>query len=67
VDPNTYRECKLTPNDHFTVRIAVWDGRVVGADVMAKVPAKKDCIERAVRAIEYKEKVHAINTVEYTL
>lgn len=66
VDIETYKECKVTPNDRFTVKIAVWDGRVVGADVKASTPAKQQCIDRVVRAIEYKERVESINTVEYS-
>ena len=65
MDQATYKECKLTQNDHFTIRIAVWDGRVVGADIKA-APSKKECIERVVRAITYGEKVKSVNTVEYS-
>jgi hypothetical protein len=64
-NPDTYKECKVAQNDRFKVRIAVWNGKVVGADVEAP-PAKKDCIDRVVRAIEYKEQVESINTVEYS-
>jgi hypothetical protein len=61
---DTFKECKLTQNDHFKLKLAVWDGRVVGADVTAQ-PAKKECIDRVVRTIEYKEKEKSINTVEF--
>jgi hypothetical protein len=61
---DTFKECKVTQNDHFKVKLAVWDGKVVGADVTA-APAKKECIDRVVRAIEYKEREKSINTVEY--
>jgi hypothetical protein len=61
---DTFKECKVTQNDHFSVKLAIWDGRVVGADVKAQ-PAKSECIDRVVRAIEYKEKVKSINTVEF--
>lgn len=64
IDPATYKECKISEKDHFKVRIAVWDGRVVGADITAP-PSKKDCIERVVRAITYGEQVKSVNTVEY--
>jgi hypothetical protein len=64
IDPAAYKECKVTQNDHFKIRIAVWDGRVVGADVTAP-PSKRECIERVVRAITYGEKVKSVNTVEY--
>lgn len=66
MDIETYKECKITTNDHFTVRIAIWNGKVVGADVKAATPAKTECIDRVVRALEYKEQVESINTVDYS-
>ncbi len=66
MDIETYKECQITPNDHFKVKIAIWMGKVVGADVKAATPAKTECIERVVRALEYKEQVESINTVEYS-
>jgi hypothetical protein len=64
IDPDTYKECKIGQNDHFKVRIAVWDGRVVGADIAAP-PSKKACIERVVWGITYGEQVKSVNTVEF--
>jgi hypothetical protein len=63
---DTYKECKVTQNDHFSLRIAVWDGKVVGADVKAQPEAKRQCIDRVVRALTYKEQVKSINTVEFS-
>jgi hypothetical protein len=62
-----FSPCKLKPSDKFTVKIAVWDGRVVGADVKSTNKALAQCIDGAVRKIEYKEKVESINTVELSL
>jgi hypothetical protein len=62
----TYKECKVTEADKFKVKLAIWDGKVVGADVTASTPAKKECIERVVRALEYEEQVESVNTVEYS-
>lgn len=63
---DTYKECKVSQGHRFKVRIAVWDGRVVGADVDAKGNKKlAECIDGVVRKLEYKEKVKSINTVEF--
>lgn len=67
MDIATYKECKVTQNTHFTVKVAVWDGRVVGADVEAKGnKALASCIDGVVRKLEYKERVESINTVEFS-
>jgi hypothetical protein len=68
VNVETYKECKVNQSTHFTVRIAVWNGKVVGADVAAKGNKKlEECIDGVVRKLEYKEKVESINTVEFSL
>jgi hypothetical protein len=67
VNVETYKECKVNQSQHFKVKIAVWDGRVVGADVDAKGNKKlAECIDSVVRKLEYKEKVQSINTVEFS-
>ncbi len=66
MDIETYKDCKITPNDHFQVKLAIWMGKVVGADVKAATPDKTQCIDRVVRGLEYKEQVESINTVEYS-
>ncbi len=62
---DTYKECKVKPSDKFKVRIAVWDGKVVGANVTSSNKALAQCIDGVVRRIEYKDKVESINAVEY--
>jgi hypothetical protein len=63
----TYKDCKISQSTHFTVKIAVWNGRVVGADVETKGnKALAACIDEVVRKLEYKEQVEAINTVEFS-
>jgi hypothetical protein len=64
--PETYEDCKLKPSDKFKVRLAVWDGRVVGANVTSPNKALAQCIDGVVRKLEYKDRVEAINTVEYS-
>jgi hypothetical protein len=66
-DIDTYKECKVSQSTHFTVKIAVWNGQVVGADVDAKGNKNlANCIDGVVRKLEYKERVEAINTVEFS-
>lgn len=62
----TYQECKVKQTDKFKVRIAVWDGKVVGADVTSRNKALAQCIDGVVRKLEYKDRVESINTVEYS-
>jgi hypothetical protein len=63
---DTYKPCNVTQSHHFTVRIAVWDGDVVGADVKAPNKTLAECIDQVVRNLKYKEKAESINTVEYS-
>ncbi len=65
-DLATYKACNVTSYHHFQVRIAVWDGRVVGADVQSPNKQVERCVDGVVRGLEYKEKVQSINTVEYS-
>lgn len=63
---DTYKDCKVKQSDKFKVRIAVWDGRVVGANVTSHNKALAQCIDGLVRKLEYKDRVESINTVEYS-
>lgn len=63
---DTYAECKVKQSDKFRVRIAVWDGKVVGANVSSPNKTLAQCIDGVVRKLEYKDRVEAINTVEYS-
>lgn len=63
---DTYQECKVKQSDKFKVRIAVWDGKVVGANVTSNNKALAQCIDTVVRRLEYKDRVESINTVEYS-
>jgi hypothetical protein len=62
----TYKECKVKPSDKFKVRIAVWEGKVVGANVTSTNKVLAQCIDGVVRRLEYKDQVESINTVEYS-
>jgi hypothetical protein len=63
---DTYQECKVKQSDKFKVRIAVWDGKVVGANVTSHNKVLAQCIDGVVRKLEYKDRVESINTVEYS-
>lgn len=65
-DAALYEPCKVSSSSRFTVRLAVWDGRVVGADVKAPNPDLERCIDGVVRQLEYKERAKSINTVEFS-
>ena len=64
-NPDTYKPCKLTPAHHFTVKVAIWDGKTVGLDIDAP-PAIKDCIAQQIKAIQWPEPVESINTIDYS-
>ena len=40
LEPDFYKQCKLSPSQHFTIKFAVWDGRAVGIDITTQ-PANK--------------------------
>lgn len=64
-----YAPCKARPQDHFTLRVAVWDGRVVGVDVTTKPKNDKlaACLREQVETVTYKDKAKSLNTVEFSL
>jgi len=66
--PALYEPCKLRGSDHFTVRVAVWNGKAVGLDVTTKPKNEKlaTCLREQVAAVEWREKVASLNTVEYS-
>jgi hypothetical protein len=68
-DPKVYDSCKLAPNQHFKLKVAIWQGKAVGVDVEAQPPNKKvvECVDKVVRGITWEDKVPSLNTVEYSL
>lgn len=64
-----YKPCKMAPNQHFKLKVAIWDGKAVGIDVAATPKNDKvvACIKEQIAAITWKDKVKALNTVEYQL
>ena len=67
-DPSVYQPCKLAGNQHFTLKVAVWEGRVVGIDLKTQPnnDAVADCIKQQVNQLEWTDKVKSLNTVEFS-
>ena len=64
-DPKTYEPCKLRAQDHFKLKVAVWDGRAVGIDIESKNKKLAECIRQQISQLKWRDKVKSLNTVEY--
>lgn len=66
MDGKLYEPCKLG-SAHFKVKVAVWNGKVVGIDLTTTPnnPKLADCIKSRIREITWEDKVKSLNTVEY--
>lgn len=66
--PEVYEPCKLKGHQHFTVRVAVWQGKAVGLDVTTKPDSDelKSCLRTQIEALEWDDKVASLNTVEFS-
>lgn len=67
MDENLYKPCKMSPNQHFKLKVAIWDGKAVGIDLSATPKNDKvvACIKQQINGITWKDKVKSVNTVEY--
>jgi hypothetical protein len=65
-DLKLYEPCKLTPSQHFKLRVAIWDGKPVGIDVTSANKKLAACIKDQVAQVTWRNKVKAINTVDYS-
>lgn len=67
MDENLYKPCKMAPNQHFKLKVAIWDGKAVGIDLTATPKNEKvvACIKQQINGITWKDKVKSLNTVEY--
>jgi hypothetical protein len=63
---SVYEPCKVGAQ-HFKVKVAVWDGKAVGVDVATPNKKLAECIDSQIRAIEWRQRVRSLNTVEYSL
>lgn len=67
MEEGLYKPCKLSPAQHFKVKVAIWEGKAVGVDV---IPTPKNdkvvsCVKTQIKGITWKDKVKSLNTVEY--
>lgn len=69
MDVKLYEPCKLGHNQHFKVRVAIWNGKAVGLDVTTQPnnPKATECIASQIRALTWRDKVLSLNTVEYAM
>ncbi|HSC88293.1 MAG TPA: hypothetical protein VLC09_13515 [Polyangiaceae bacterium] len=67
LQPALYEPCKIRAGQHFKLRIAVWDGKVVGIDVSTtpKSAPVETCLREQLGGIRYKDKAKSLNTVEF--
>ncbi len=62
-----YAPCKPRSNEHFKLKVAIWNGKAVGVDVTTKPKNKKlaACIDQQIRNVTWKDPVKSLNTIEY--
>lgn len=55
LDPGLYQPCKAGPSQHFTIKFAVWDGRVVGTDITTTPKSDKfeECLREVVKRVKW--------------
>ncbi len=65
---DVYAPC-LKGNQHFELRVAVWDGRAVGIDVTPRPANDKlaACVREQVEKLSWPDKVKSLNTVAFSL
>lgn len=63
LDTSLYAECKLSPSNHFEIKFAVWDGRIVGIDIKSKPknPKLEECVKNAAYKAKWREKSKSLN------
>lgn len=65
-DPDLYEPCNIG-SQHFTMKIAVWNGRAVGIDIDTRNQKLAECLKQQIRGIEWPDPVPSLNTVEYAM
>jgi len=67
-DPALYQPCKLAASQHFTMKVAVWDGRAVGLDLETQPnnPTVDACIRQQLSQLVWRDKAKGLNVVEYS-
>jgi hypothetical protein len=68
MEPKLYEPCSLQGHHHFSVKVAVWDGKAVGLDVTTKPQDEKlaTCLRQQIEGVEWEDKAKSLNTVEYS-
>lgn len=63
-----YEPCGLKGNQRFQLRVAVWNGRAVGLDVITQPKNEKldQCLREQVASVTWPDKVRSLNTVEFS-
>jgi hypothetical protein len=63
LDTSLYAPCKLSPANHFEIKFAVWNGRIVGMDVKStpKNPKLEACVRDAAMKATWREKTKSLN------
>lgn len=62
---SVYEPCKVG-SQHFKVRVAVWAGKAVGVDVTTTNKKLAECVDKQVRGLTWPDKLHSLNTVEFS-
>jgi hypothetical protein len=67
-DSAVYAPCKISASQHFTLNVAVWDGRAVGMDIKTQPnnPTLEACLRQQVSQLVWRDRAKGINTVEYS-
>ncbi|HEY5957684.1 MAG TPA: hypothetical protein VIV60_14065 [Polyangiaceae bacterium] len=63
LDTSLYAPCKLSPANHFEIKFAVWNGRVVGLDIKSTPKSAKleECVRGVVQKVTWREKTKSLN------
>jgi len=63
LDMSVYAPCKLTAAQHFSIRFAVWEGKVVGADITTSPNNAnlEKCLREVVSRVKWTDKVRSLN------
>jgi hypothetical protein len=63
LDTSLYAPCKLTPANHFEIKFAVWNGKIVGMDIKStpKNAKLEGCVKEAAMKATWREKTKSLN------
>jgi hypothetical protein len=63
LDTSLYQPCKLSPANHFEIKFAVWNGKVVGTDIKStpKNAKLEQCVREVVQRVTWREKTKSLN------